>query len=102
MKYIHLPPTSGVCLDDEQVDWLNVVPSYVQLLFIYSELVWRIEDHNREIKNIQADSGKLYPKYAFKLAISTIAKQASKALFSLFRTASLLSFPDPLLLCYLN
>ena len=35
---------------------------------------------------------------SFKLAISTIAKQASKALFSLFRTASQLSFPDPLLL----
>ena len=38
---------------------------------------------------------------SFKLAIFTIAKQASKALFSLFRTASQLSFPDPLLLCYL-
>ena len=38
---------------------------------------------------------------SFKLAISTIAKQGSKALFSLFRTASQLSFPDPLLLFYL-
>ena len=38
---------------------------------------------------------------SFKLAISTIAKQAIKALFILFRTASQLSFPDLLLLCYL-
>ena len=41
---------------------------------------------------------------SLKLAISALANQASKALFSLFslfRAASKLPFPDPLLLCYL-
>ena len=38
---------------------------------------------------------------SFKIAISTLANQASKALFSLFRAASKLSFPDPSLLCHL-
>ena len=37
----------------------------------------------------------------FKLAISTLAKQASKALFSLIQAASKLAFPDPSLLYYL-
>lgn len=38
---------------------------------------------------------------SFKPAISTLANQASKALFSLIRAATKLSFPDPSLLCYL-
>ena len=38
---------------------------------------------------------------SLKLAILTLANQASKALFSLIRAASMLAFPDPLLLCYL-
>ena len=44
---------------------------------------------------ILAENGSLRP------AISTLASQASKALFSLMKTASRLSFPKPSLLCYM-
>ena len=38
---------------------------------------------------------------SFKLAISTLANQANKALFSLMRTVSNLAFPSPSLICTL-
>ena len=69
--------------------------SYCHAPFLYNNMEMEFGTTYKYLGIVLASNG------SFKPAIMTLANQATKALFSLFRVTAKLSFPDPSLTCFL-